>query len=211
MIDALLLLGAGGHCKSIVDTLLRIDAGRELAIVAPEGSDVLGIPVIGTDNDLRCLRDRGYSEAFVAVGSVGDSTLRARLFDRLIESGFKVPSIVDPSAIVSPSSVLGRGVFIGKGCAVGPGSSVGDNVIINTCAVVEHDCRIGNNSHIAPGATLCGSVVVGGGCHIGAGATVIQGVSIGDGALVGAGGIVVRQVGANEVVIGCPAKPRGGR
>nr|WP_075577288.1 acetyltransferase [Olsenella timonensis] len=211
MSNALLLLGAGGHCESIVDTLLRIDDERELGIVAPGGDGVLGVPVVGTDDDLCSLREKGYGEAFVAVGSVGDSSLRVRLFSRLIDLGFEVPSIVDPSALVSPSSALGRGVFVGKGCVIGPCSTVGDNAIVNTRAVVEHDCWVGRNTHVAPGAVLCGDVTVGEGCHIGAGATVIQGVSIGNDTLVGAGGVVVRSVGADEIVFGCPARSRGGR
>lgn len=211
MNDALLLLGAGGHCASIVDTLFRIDSGRHLAIVAPGGSDVLGVPIVGTDADLRSLRERGYGAAFVAVGSVGDSTLRDKLFCRLVELGFDVPTIVDPSAQVSSSAVLGNGVFVGKGCIVGPRATVGDNVIVNTRAVVEHDCRVGRSSHIAPGAVLCGAVTVGRDCHIGAGATVIQEIAIGDGSIVGAGGVVIGSVDSRKTVCGCPAKPRGRR
>jgi len=73
-----------------------------------------------------------------------------------------------------------------------PTSVVYNNVIINTAAVVEHDCSVGIHCHIAPNATLCGSVKVGGLTHIGAGSVVLQGLTIGSNCVVGAGSVVTK-------------------
>jgi len=74
------------------------------------------------------------------------------------------------------------------GVVIQPGCAIGENSIINTRAGVDHDCRIGHDVHVAPGATLCGTVTVEDGAFIGAGATVIQGLRVGARAVVECGG-----------------------
>lgn len=210
MNNSLLLIGGGGHCASIIDTVRRINRNISIGIVDSVDTGVFDVPVVGTDDDLPNLLKMGYKTAFIAVGSIGDCSIRSKLYRRINDLGFEIPNIIDPSAIVSDSAILGKGLFIGKRCVVGPRTSFGNNSIINTGAIVEHDCTIGDHVHIAPNATLCGSVVVGNGCHIGAGATVIQGISIGEHSLVGAGAVVIHSVCANELVVGCPAVPQRG-
>ena len=86
------------------------------------------------------------------------------------------------------------------------GTRIAENSVINTGAVVDHECIIGSHVHVAPGVTLSGGVQVGDGSHIGTGATVIQGVSIGRKALVGAGAVVLKDVPSGARVAGAPAK-----
>ena len=62
--------------------------------------------------------------------------------------------------------------------------------IINTKALVEHECVVGDFAHIAVGAVLCGQVVVGEGAFVGANATVIQCREIGSNEIVPAGEVV---------------------
>ena len=85
---------------------------------------------------------------------------------------------------------------------IGPNAVVYNNVIINTAAVVEHDCSVGIHCHIAPNATLCGSVKVGGLTHIGAGSVVLQGLTIGSNCVVGAGSVVTKNMPNNTTWIG---------
>lgn len=92
------------------------------------------------------------------------------------------------------------------GAVIQPDVTIGANVLINTRASVDHDCRIGDHAHLAPGTTLCGGVCVGHTTHIGAGATVIQGVQIGNRCLIGAGSLVLRDVADGKKAYGVPAK-----
>jgi acetyltransferase-like isoleucine patch superfamily enzyme len=78
-------------------------------------------------------------------------------------------------------------------------------VIVNSGAIVEHDCELDDFVHIATGARLAGRTRVGTGAHVGAGATVREGITIGEGALVGAGAVVVADVPPWTVVVGVPA------
>ena len=79
-------------------------------------------------------------------------------------------------------------------------------MIVNSGAIVEHDCRLESGVHVSPGAVLCGGVFVGERSWVGAGATVIHGITIGKDSIVGAGSTVIRHVADGETVVGSPAK-----
>lgn len=207
--SALILLGGGGHCSSVIDS---IRAGQLYSIAgiidvaAKIGEAVNGIRIIGDDGQLSSQRAAGVAQAFVTVGSVGCTDLRRSISHSAKGLGFRFPPIIDPSAVVSPSARISDGVFIGKGAIVNANAEIGEHAIINSGAIVEHGCRIGSFCHVAPGAVLCGNVVVGESSHIGANATVIQSLRIGAYAVIGAGSVVVRDVGDHAVAYGNPCR-----
>ena len=75
---------------------------------------------------------------------------------------------------------------------------IGDNVIVNTNASVDHDCRIGQHVHLAPGVVVCGNVCVEELGHVGAGAKILQSVRVGAHALVSAGTLVKSDIKDSE-------------
>ena len=83
---------------------------------------------------------------------------------------------------------------------------IGDQCIINTRALVEHDCVLKDGVEIGPGAVLCGRVHVGKNSWIGANATINPRVIIGDNSIIGAGAVVVTDIPSNVVAVGVPAK-----
>jgi acetyltransferase-like isoleucine patch superfamily enzyme len=89
---------------------------------------------------------------------------------------------------------------------VNPNATLGENVIVNTCASVDHDCVVGNTVHLSPGARLAGTVQIGDESWIGLGAVVLEGRSVGQRTLVGAGSVVTRSLASNIVAYGAPAK-----
>lgn len=93
------------------------------------------------------------------------------------------------------------------GSIVQIGAKIGEGSIVNTGAVVEHDCEVGGYVHMAPRALLCGAVHVGEGSHIGAQSMVKQGVRLGPRTLVGAGAIVVKDFAGDGALVGIPARP----
>ena len=204
----LLLIGAGGHCRSVLDCIISGQEYDEIGIVEREicGGSVLGIPVIGTDADLPQLFAQGWTQAVITVGSVGDSSIRRKLYSSLKKVGFKFPSVIDPSAMIGRETMIGEGVFIGKRVVVNTGTQLATCAIINTGAILEHDCRIGEFSHIAPGTTLCGEVSVGEDSHIGAGSVVRQQLQIGRNSLIGAGSVVVKNIPDRKIAFGNPCR-----
>lgn len=202
----LLLIGGGGHCKSVLDSVLALHAYNEIGIVDYTNVPVNGVPVIGQDGDLPNLHKEGWTDAFITVGSIGDTMLRRRLYKMISDIGFAVPTIADSSAIVAQDVVLASGCYVGKGAILNAGSSIGKAAIINTGAVIEHDCVIGEFAHISPGAVLCGQVFVGDNSHIGAGAIIRQQIKIGEDVLVGIGSVVVNDIPNRVKAYGNPCR-----
>ncbi len=200
------MIGGGGHCKSILDCILVSGQYDTIGIVDSKETSVLDIAVVGTDEDLPLLFKDGWKEAFIAVGSIGNTTLRRKLFNLVKEQGFLVPSIISSSAVIARDVMIGEGSFIGKNCIVNTSSHIGCCAIINSGAIIEHDCMIGDFVHISPGAVLCGQVMVGDDSHIGAGAVVKQQIVIGDHVIVGAGGVVVNSLPGFVTAYGNPCK-----
>lgn len=205
----MIILGGGGHARVLADGL-RL-AGREvLGFTAPVRQAPLapGIDWLGDDAVLA-----GHDPAAVAlvngIGSVGRTTARQQLFTQLAGRGYEFAAVRHPAAIVSELDVvIGQGCQLLASSLLGPGARLGDNVLLNSRSVVEHDCWVGDHSHVATGAILCGGCHVGSGVHVGAGATVIQGITIGDGAIIAAGAVVTKNVEPLTLVAGVPGRPR---
>lgn len=205
------LLGAGGHARVVIE-LLRAAGGFELdGALDPRrelwGTEVDGVPVLGGDELLPERREAGVTGAAVALGGARDTSPRRRLYELVLSTGLRPVAAVHPAAIVSPSAIVGDGPTIMASAVVGAAARLGDNVLVNTGAIIEHDCVIAAHAHVATGARLAGGVSVGEGAHVGLGACVNEGVRIGAGATVGSGAVVVRDVQPGAVVAGVPARP----
>jgi UDP-perosamine 4-acetyltransferase len=200
----ILIAGSGGHAKVILDILET--CGVEIAgFTGPqeEPRQILGHPLLGTDEQFPRLFASGIRFAFPAVG---DNSIRQAVALKLAGHGFTLTNAISPRASVSRHARLGRGVAIMPHAVVNAGAEIGDGVIVNTSATVDHDCVVGAFSHIAPGTNLAGCVRVGEGSFLGVGTRVIPGISIGEWATVGAGSVVVRDVEDGRVVFGVPAR-----
>lgn len=101
---------------------------------------------------------------------------------------------------------LGRNVFINHACSfldLG-GITIEDDVMIGPRVNItseNHPVEVANRKMLVPGA-----VVIKRNAWIGAAATVMPGVTIGENAVVAAGAVVTKDVPANAVVAGVPAK-----
>lgn len=209
MTRKLLLLGGGGHCRSVLDSLLSSKDYSDIGIVDKKeniGMSILGVPVIACDDELTDLLHKGYTHAFVTLGSIGNPLARKRLYTEIEHIGFKIPNIIDPTAIVSRFAELENGVFIAKNAVVNCGSIIGKGTIVNTSSTIEHDCVIDEFVHIAPGAVICGGVHIGRNSHIGAGSIVKQQITIGADSIIGMGSIVLRDIDSNTLAYGNPCK-----
>lgn len=205
----ILLVGGGGHCRSVLDCLLRAGTYDEIGIVDRDpnvGSSLMETPIIGTDEDLPALFAAGWINAAVTLGSVGHPGRRQFLYQRLKEIGFALPPIIDGSSIIGCEVDLKEGAFIGKRAIINCRAQIGPCSIINTGAIIEHDCRIGGFAHISPGSTLCGEVRIGESTHIGAGAVVRQQIEIGRDSIIGAGSVVVQNIPDAAEAYGNPCR-----
>ncbi|WP_036834648.1 acetyltransferase [Pontibacillus litoralis] len=205
----ILLIGGGGHCISVIDSIEKIGTYEIAGIIDTAdkvGNKVGGHPIIGTDDDLETFYSRGITNAFMTLGSIGDTELRRKLFRQCEAHGFSFPVIMDPSAVVASFTTIGNGTYIGKGAIVNREVSIGKNAILNTGCIIEHNCHIGDFVHIAPRGTIAGNVCIGHNTHIGIGATVIEGKTIGNDVFVGASSNVIHNIKHNAKAYGNPCK-----
>lgn len=201
----LVLIGGGGHCRSVLDAAKRMGLFEEIVVTDHSmvaGTEFMGCKVAGGDEVLPQLFQAGFGMAFVSVGSIKGTRLREELCRKVEAEGFGLPNIIDPSAVVSGYARIGKGVFVGKNAVINAGVRVGDMAIINTGAVIEHGCRIGSFSHVSVGAVVCGDSELGDSVFVGANATVIQGVRIGMGSIIGAGSLVLGDAGPGSRLTG---------
>jgi len=206
----LIIIGAGGHAKVLINALRDCGADIIGALDADpglHGSEVLGVAVLGDDTAIS-----GHAPGGVylvnGIGSVSRPDARKAAFERFTGKGYEFAGVTHPSAVVARDVAVGPGSQIMAGCVVQPGAVIGADCIINTRAGIDHDSTIGDHVHIAPGATLCGNVRVGDCSHVGSGATVIQNAVIGAGCVVAAGATVVGNVAGGTTVFGNPARPK---
>lgn len=209
MSKKLVLIGGGGHCKSVLDAVHRCNEYDNVVITDPKltpGTVISGCKVAGSDDLLSTLFQEGYCDAFITVGNILSDAVRENIAKRINHIGFVFPVIIDPSATVSETVVIGEGTFIGKSAVINTDAKIGSHCIINTGAIVEHECIVGDFSHISVGTILCGNVEIGDESLIGAGSVVIQGKKIGDKAMIGAGSIVTRDMPNNTKAYGNPCR-----
>lgn len=205
----LLLIGGGGHCKVIIDTLHKQSAFQIEGIIdiqEKKNQMIAGIPIIGTDEDLPLFYQKGIRHVFISLGSIEPKSNRAKLALKAKKIGFVFPNIISPNAKLAKDIKLGYGNFIGPMAVINPQAQLGNHCIINTGAIIEHDCIIEDFVHIAPGAILSGGITIQKQSHIGTGSCIKQGVIIGPHTLIGIGSVVVQNMPGHVCAFGNPCK-----
>lgn len=199
----IILFGWSGHALVINDC---IPENHEIAgYLAPErsDSDLFPAPYLGSEDTIDLT---SFPNDTVFFPAIGDNRIRKKIGAILEEQ--KLASIVlkHKSAVISPSAMIGTATLLAPGCIVNALVRIGRGVIVNSGAVVEHECILEDYVHIAPGATLAGNVRVGEGSFIGAGSVVKEGITIGKNCIIGAGSVVLHNIPDDQLWVGVPAK-----
>lgn len=200
----ILIYGAGGHAKAVMEMTRALNAFRIAGIVDDNssiaGSSVLGIEVLGGREVLPGLFERGVRLAANGVGGIINIGTRITLFELLASYGFAFPALCHPRAMVESSAIVMDGVQVFANAYVGSSAFLHERCMVNTGAIVSHDCEIGAYAHIAPGAMLAGHVHVGEKALVGMGVTTAIGIQIGAGARVGNGAVLLANVPERAIV-----------
>lgn len=205
---SLLLIGGGGHCASCIEVIQSLNEWKILGIVDRReliGNEVLGFPIIGTDDGLPALFDR-CKDAMITVGQIQSSDSRVLLFEKLSKIGFSLPSIFSKSAIVSSHSNVREGTIVMHGAIVNARAEIGRNCICNSMSLIEHDAVVGDHCHISTGAIVNGGASIGDRCFVGSGAVIRNGIKIASGCVIGAGCVVIRDITESGSFVGNPAR-----
>ena len=200
--DKIILIGSGGHARACIDVIEQEDRFTIAGLVEQDESNAehnLGYPIVGVDDDLELLRKK-YTYALATVGHIKNPETRIKIYKLLKTFEYQLPIVISPSAYISKHTEISEGTIIMHGAIVNAGAVIGANCIINSKALIEHDAKIGNHTHIATGAIVNGEVQVGRGTFIGSGVVTKQTISIGKGCLIGAGCTIKKDLPDNQVV-----------
>jgi sugar O-acyltransferase (sialic acid O-acetyltransferase NeuD family) len=204
--ENLILIGGGGHCKACIDVIESTNKFNIIGILDREeliGTEVLGYPVLGTDEEI----DK-YSECafLITVGQIKSSSIRAKIYKILKDREYKLATVISYYARVSKHAIIQEGSIIMHGAVVNANANIGENSIINTLSLIEHDVFIGSHSHISTGAIINGNSRVESHCFIGSQSVVSNQINIVENVIVGAGSLVVSDINEFGIYVGNPVK-----
>ena len=201
----LILIGGGGHCKSVID--VAESAGYNILGIldTPEnvGKDVLAYKVIGVDDDISQYVDK--AEFMITVGFIKNPAIRIKLYNKVKEEGGNFATIVASTARVSRFAILGKGTIVMHHAFVNAGAEVGNNVIINTFSNIEHDVIVGDQCHISTGTMVNGDCKIGQNVFVGSRSILANGIDVGNNIIIGAGSVVCKSVYREGIYVGNPA------
>lgn len=205
----LLLVGGGGHCKSVIDVIQSEGKYNIAGIIDKKeklGEVISGHKIIGTDDDLEQLTQQ-FKYFIITIGFIKQNEQRIRLFEKLKSLEVIFPVIVSPNAYKSSDSKISEGTVVMHNAVINSGAVIGQNCIINTGAIIEHDVSIGNHCHISTSSIINGDCVVADSCFIGSGSVIINGKSIASKTIVGAGSVVTKSIQFScQTLVGNPAR-----
>ena len=206
----IILVGGGGHCKSVIDVIESENKYEIIGILdIPEkvGNYILDYEIIGTEESLKhqITKCRYY---LITIGHIKSAKLRIDLFNKVKRVSGILPNIISPFSHVSKNAKFGEGNIIMHSTIINSNVTIGNNCIINNQALIEHDCNIGNHVHVSTNANINGNCDIGEGSFIGSGSTVIQGIKIKENAIIGAGTVVINPVETGKTVIGNPGRTK---
>ena len=201
--ERLVIYGAGGHGRSLAALIRKAGVYEIVGFLddgIPGGETILGLTVLGGSEKLPELAEDGVRMAVNGVGGIGDLKSRLNVYSLMSKAGFYTPTVIHPAAFIEDSAFLAGGVQVMPFAYIGTQVKVGYGCIINTGAIVSHDCDLSAYVNLSPGATLAGGVIVGEGALIGMGATVNLNVRVGARVRIGNGATVKADVPDGGVV-----------
>jgi len=190
------LIGGGGHCKSCIDVIENENKYKIKGIIDKKKKFLLSYKVFPERYLNKKLIKDNY--AFVTVGHIKNYKVRVKLFNKLKNLGFKIPSLISPSAYISKHAVIGQGTIVMHGAIVNAGAVIGNNCIINTNSLIEHDVTIGDHTHVSTETTINGGAAIGDKVFIGSRSIIKDNISIGACSIVGAGLYIKKNLKKNS-------------
>lgn len=201
--NRLVIIGAGGHATSVANIALACGYSIECFIDKEKiNESLLGTRIIANIQDIKNPEDHYYAIA------IGDNYARQKLHESLTRENTNLtfPPLVHPSATISFFTEIGQGTVIMPNSCIGPNSQLGKFCIINSHASLDHDCRMGDYSSLAPSATTGGKVIIGERTAICIASIIKHGIKIGSDCVVGASSLALHNISDNTVAYGIPAK-----
>lgn len=176
--EKLLIVGAGSFGRMVAEQAMReyecafVDDGQ------PVGTEICGIPVMGSIAELSVLR----TDYDLLVVGVGNNRIRAQVYEQAEKLGYAFPNIIAPSAYVSPYAKLGNGCVILQNVCVQNGAVVGNGALLNAGTEVHSDATVEDYVLVYANSVIRTGAVVGAYARVGSNVTICSNAVVPDGA-----------------------------
>ena len=142
----LLILGAGSHGQEVMELAQSLRIFHKIDFLDDAKPEIAIGPCSNCSKYL--------SEYPVAIPAVGNTELRKRWMNALVDAGFVIPTLIHPTAVVSQSAEIGQGTVICARATVGPRASLGKGCIISSGATVDRNVVLEDWSYVDCGETI---------------------------------------------------------
>ena len=189
----IILIGAGGHCKSCID-VIETEKKYKIIKIFDKNKKIkrlLNYQVFW-EKYLNNFLKKNY--AFVTVGQIKNREIRYNLFKKLKKYGFKIPKIISPYAYVSKHAHIGEGSIVMHNAVINAGAKIGKNCIINTSSLIDHDAIIGDHTHISTKAVINGGTKIGSKVFFGSSSVTKQNIIIKNNSLISANKFIKKNI-----------------
>lgn len=196
--EEIALIGAGGHCKVVIDLINLLGTFKIVGIYDDnKNKKFCNYNILGKINNL----DPNIKNYIITIGN---NKIREKIYKN--NKNLNWATLIHPTAIISKNVVIDKGTIVCAGSIIQTCVKIGKQCIINTGCSIDHECVIGSFTNISPRATICGQVNISKLCFIGANCTIIQCLTIGKNSIIGAGCVVIKNIICNSKVVGNPCR-----
>tara|TARA_B100000886_G_scaffold337991_1_gene299886 strand:- start:775 stop:1437 length:663 start_codon:yes stop_codon:yes gene_type:complete len=205
----IIIFGAGGHSKVIVDIIEKLEKYNIVGIVDKykcKGELFFDYKIIGIEEEIDMLMN-DYNIQCGVIG-VGDNSIRKKVFETVSRKypRFNFETLIHPKSNIGIGVKLGDGSVVMSGVSINANTTIGNHCIINTNSSVDHDCNLGNYVSLAPNSAVGGNVNIGNYSFLGMGSNVLHNITIGKNNVIGASSLVVKDIGDFVLGYGVPFK-----
>jgi sugar O-acyltransferase (sialic acid O-acetyltransferase NeuD family) len=205
----MLIVGAKGFAKEVLEICHQNGELQDLVFFDDVSSDI-GDTLYNTFPILKSIEEaKNYFNTIdnrFTIG-IGNPQLRKKMYDKFSSIGGVYTSTISKNAIIGNYEVnIDEGSNIMTNVVITNDVLIGKGVIINQISSIGHDVKIGDFTEICPNVSISGNCKLGENVFIGTGAIILPKVTIGDNSIIGAGAVVSKDIPANSVAVGIPAK-----
>ena len=199
----LLIIGTGGHGKVVMDCAKKHYDSIAFMTNDTHSAGINGYPVIYEQENSMDVVLKNFDELIVAIGN---NNARLKISLDYAAKGIKLATIIHETAVISESAVIGEGTVILANAVINPFANIGKCCIINTGAIIEHDCILKDGVHISPNAAMGGTVCIGEKTWVCVGSSIANNIKIGENSIIGAGSVIIKDIPDKVLAAGIPAK-----